>query len=196
VDDRPQHRCRPLFILKLTRQEKRTEADERDISPAGVYTKPGTYIHSRPQHIQLIGGTLSECAARERKGGTFHFGNVPGLALTTLGKDTCLFFNRAHLFSSSHHHPSLQTATNVSKCPPTAPTTRSIIPPLTNSSLTSIDRLPYVALVARLWHPNTWVDVYCTRFSRIKSKIPLRYRWNGIRMARVLCMCFIPKSNF
>ncbi|KAJ7884900.1 hypothetical protein B0H13DRAFT_2277925 [Mycena leptocephala] len=55
-----------------------------------VYTKAGTYIHSRARHIQLTGGTLSECAARERIGGTFHSGNVPGLASTNLGKDTCL----------------------------------------------------------------------------------------------------------
>ncbi|KAJ7850871.1 hypothetical protein B0H13DRAFT_1905487 [Mycena leptocephala] len=57
----------------------------------GVYTKAGTYIHSNPRHIQRTAGTLSECAARERRGGTFHFGNVPGLALTILGKHTCLF---------------------------------------------------------------------------------------------------------
>jgi hypothetical protein len=55
-----------------------------------VYTRAGTYIHSRARHIQFTGGTLSECAARERVGGTFHFGNVPGLAPTNLGKDTCL----------------------------------------------------------------------------------------------------------
>ncbi|KAJ7925125.1 hypothetical protein B0H13DRAFT_2266469 [Mycena leptocephala] len=41
--------------------------------------------------LQLYpGGTLSEYAARERIGGTFHSGNVPGLAPTNLGKDTCL----------------------------------------------------------------------------------------------------------
>jgi hypothetical protein len=34
---------------------------------------------------------LSECAGREQKGGTFHFGNVQGLALTILGIDTSVF---------------------------------------------------------------------------------------------------------
>ncbi|KAJ7867036.1 hypothetical protein B0H13DRAFT_1897766 [Mycena leptocephala] len=96
-----------------------------------------------------MGGTLSECAARECKGATFHFGNVPGLAPTTLGKDTCLFFNRAPplfllppppLTPNGH-----QRVENASKCPPTAPTTRSIIPPLTNPFLTSIDRLPCIS---------------------------------------------------
>jgi hypothetical protein len=81
----------------------------------GVYTKPGTYIHSNARHIQLRGGTLSECAGREQKGGTFHFGNVPGLVLTILGIDTCPFFD---LFSSSHYHSWPNKPTNASKaCP-------------------------------------------------------------------------------
>jgi hypothetical protein len=45
-----------------------------------VYTIGGTYIHSEPRHIQHICGTLSECAAHGQNGGTFRFGNVPGLA--------------------------------------------------------------------------------------------------------------------
>jgi hypothetical protein len=44
---------------------------------------------------------VPSCAKREQNGGTFHFGNVPGLALTILGIDTCPFFD---LFSSSHYH--------------------------------------------------------------------------------------------
>jgi hypothetical protein len=83
----------------------------------GVYTKAGTYIHSSPWHIQLTGGTLSECAAGERKGGTFYFGNVPGLPPTILGKDTCRFFTPSRLFSSFHHYPSLQQACQRVKMP-------------------------------------------------------------------------------
>ncbi|KAJ7798174.1 hypothetical protein B0H13DRAFT_1933795 [Mycena leptocephala] len=56
-----------------------------------LYTKGGTYMQSNPRHIQPTGGTLNKCAARERKSGTFHFGNVPGLAPTIMGKDTCHF---------------------------------------------------------------------------------------------------------
>jgi hypothetical protein len=82
-----------------------------------VYTKAGTYIHSSPRHIQLTGSTLSECAAGERKGGTFYFGNVPGLPPTILGKDTCRFFTASRLFSSFHHYPSLQHARQRVKMP-------------------------------------------------------------------------------
>ncbi|KAJ7874270.1 hypothetical protein B0H13DRAFT_2279991 [Mycena leptocephala] len=115
-----------------------------------------------------LGGTLSECAAREHKGGTFHFGNVPGLAPTTLGKDTYLFFNRApplYLLPPSpltpNGHPRVE---NTSKCPPP-----------TNSSWTSIDRLPYIFL-------------YQIQDS---AALPVGLavgdsRLNGIRMARVL----------
>lgn len=82
-----------------------------------VYTTAGTYIHSSPRHIQLTGGTLSECAAGERKGGTFYFGNVPGLPPTILGKDMCRFFTPSRLFSSFHHYPSLQQARQCVKMP-------------------------------------------------------------------------------
>ncbi|KAJ7925807.1 hypothetical protein B0H13DRAFT_2654202 [Mycena leptocephala] len=84
---------------------------------ARVYTKAGTYIHSSPRDIQLTGGTLSECATGERKGGTFYFGNVPGLPPTILGKDTCRFFTASRLFSSFHHYPSLQQARQRVKMP-------------------------------------------------------------------------------
>jgi hypothetical protein len=104
-----------------------------------VYTKGGTYIHSNTRHIQLTGGTLSKCAVHECKGGTFHFGNVPGLAPTILGKDTCRHPASFLLPPPTRHHPSLQPAhphvKSASKYPPMAPTTRSIAPP-TNSSLT------------------------------------------------------------
>ncbi|KAJ7887948.1 hypothetical protein B0H13DRAFT_2342185 [Mycena leptocephala] len=47
----------------------------------GIYQ--GRHLHTfEPRHIQLTGGTLSECAAGERKGSTFYFGNVPGLPPT------------------------------------------------------------------------------------------------------------------
>lgn len=55
---------------------------------------------------------MSECAGREQQGGTFQFGNVPGLALTILGIDTCPFFD---LFSSSHYHSWPNKPTNASK---------------------------------------------------------------------------------
>jgi hypothetical protein len=74
--------CRRCWCRSLTPRSR--------LFVSRVYTKAGTYIHSRTWHIQLTGGTLSECAARERIGGTFHSGNVPGLAPTNLGKDTCL----------------------------------------------------------------------------------------------------------
>ncbi|KAJ7909204.1 hypothetical protein B0H13DRAFT_2272965 [Mycena leptocephala] len=49
-------------------------------------------------NINRRGGTLSECAAREQKGGTFHFGNMPGLATTILGIDMCPFRQIPPLF--------------------------------------------------------------------------------------------------
>jgi hypothetical protein len=90
---------------------------EKKLCFVGINTKAGTYIHSSPRHIQLTGGTLSECAAGERKDGTFYFGNVPGLPPTILGKDTCRFFATSRLFSSFHHHPSLQQARQRVKMP-------------------------------------------------------------------------------
>jgi hypothetical protein len=60
---------------------------------------------------------LSENAAGERKGGTFYFGNVPGLPPTILGKDIRRFFTTSRLFSSFHHHPSLQQARQRVKMP-------------------------------------------------------------------------------
>ncbi|KAJ7851445.1 hypothetical protein B0H13DRAFT_1905130 [Mycena leptocephala] len=155
----------------------------------GVYTKPGTYIHSRPRHIQLIGGTLSECAACERKGDTFHFGNVPGLAPTTLGKDTCLFFNRApplYLLPPPPLTPNgHQRVENASKCPPTAPTTRSIIPPPTNSQL--IDFHVYVHKIFSYQIQDS-------------AALPVGLavgdsRLNGIGMAKVLSLAPKPDSK-
>jgi hypothetical protein len=81
--------------MKLDANEERSlNIPEASIPVAfeGVYTKAGTYIHWWARHIQLRGGTLSECAVREQRGGTYYFGNVPGLAPTILGKDTCPFF--------------------------------------------------------------------------------------------------------
>jgi hypothetical protein len=80
----------------------------------GVYTKPGTYIHSNAWHIQLRGGTLSECAGREQTGGTFHFGNVPGLALTILGISRHVSVFRP-LFLLHYHHSWPNKLTNASK---------------------------------------------------------------------------------
>ncbi|KAJ7926298.1 hypothetical protein B0H13DRAFT_2265913 [Mycena leptocephala] len=85
------------------------------ITPVSIFGSPwcSGYIPSpAPTYIRMP-GTLSECAGREQKGGTFHFGNVPGLALTILGIDTCPFFD---LFSSSHYHHSWPNKpTNASK---------------------------------------------------------------------------------
>ncbi|KAJ7807636.1 hypothetical protein B0H13DRAFT_1928908 [Mycena leptocephala] len=75
-----------------------------NVGMKGVHTKGGTYIHSNPRHIQLTGGTLSKCAAHERKGSTFHFGNVPGLAPTTLGKDMCPHPALFPLPPPTHYH--------------------------------------------------------------------------------------------
>jgi hypothetical protein len=61
------------------------------VASSRVYIKGAIYMQSNPRHIQPTGGTLNKCAARERKGGKFHFGNVPGLAPTIMGKDTCHF---------------------------------------------------------------------------------------------------------
>jgi hypothetical protein len=98
--------CKAFPVIAPAGGIRRIKISIDGIDPAWVYTKAGTYIHSWAQHIQLRGGTLSECAVREQRGGTFYFGNVPGLAPTILRKDKCPFFARSRLFFSSHYHHS------------------------------------------------------------------------------------------
>ncbi|KAJ7892226.1 hypothetical protein B0H13DRAFT_2038729 [Mycena leptocephala] len=87
--------------------------------------------------MQRFSGTLSKCAAHERKGGTFHFGNVPGLTPTTLGKDTCrtpaLF-----LLPTTTSRSNQPTHTSKARQIPTDGTNNSKHSATTNSSLTGV----------------------------------------------------------
>ncbi|KAJ7864331.1 hypothetical protein B0H13DRAFT_1899235 [Mycena leptocephala] len=70
---------------------------------------------------------------RERKGGTFHFGNVPALAPTKYsGKRHVSFLHIPQIpasFPLPTTTPGSSNPANASNCPPMAPITRSIAPP-------------------------------------------------------------------
>jgi hypothetical protein len=67
-----------------------------------VYTKASTYMHSIRWHIQLAGGT-------------FHFGNLPGLAPTVLGKGSVFFFTALRSFPPPTTTPLSNPPANRSK---------------------------------------------------------------------------------